>query len=469
MRAVRYVVGSILVLLIISSAMAASAQTALPAETTAAVDRAVAEILATSGAPSASIAVVQDGAIAYVRAYGNARLEPRLAAAPDMRYSIGSISKQFTAAAILLLAEEGKLSLDDHVGRWLPDLTRANEVTVRQLLSMTSGYQDYWPQDYVMPGMLKDVTPEAILRGWARKPLDFDPGTKWQYSNTNYVIAGQIAEKVAGKPLLDFLRERVFAPLKMASVVNTDEAALADAEPMRYMRYALAPPRPAPKEGRGWMFAAGELAMTARDLAQWDLSMINQAVLRPPSYRQMETETLLANGAPTGYGLGVSVAMAGGRRQISHGGEVSGFTAHNVVYPDERAAIVVLANLDATGASSQIASRIASLLFTANNAETRQAVEQAQRIFEELQQGRIDRSLFTDNCNAYFTPEALKDFQSSLGPLGKPAAFAQAGQGLRGGMVLRRFQIAFSGRMLSLTTFTMPDGKIEQYQVAASE
>jgi len=469
MRAVRYVVGSILVLLIISSAMAASAQTALPAETTAAVDRAVAEILATSGAPSASIAVVQDGAIAYVRAYGNARLEPRLAAAPDMRYSIGSISKQFTAAAILLLAEEGKLSLDDHVGRWLPDLTRANEVTVRQLLSMTSGYQDYWPQDYVMPGMLKDVTPEAILRGWARKPLDFDPGTKWQYSNTNYVIAGQIAEKVAGKPLLDFLRERVFAPLKMASVVNTDEAALADAEPMRYMRYALAPPRPAPKEGRGWMFAAGELAMTARDLAQWDLSMINQAVLRPPSYRQMETETLLANGAPTGYGLGVSVAMAGGRRQISHGGEVSGFTAHNVVYPDERAAIVVLANLDATGASSQIASRIASLLFTANNAETRQAVEQAQRIFEELQQGRIDRSLFTDNANAYFAPDALKDFQSSLAPLGKPAAFTQAGQALRGGMVLRRFQIAFPGRMLSLTTFTMPDGKIEQYQIAASE
>jgi len=469
MRAVRYVVGSILVLLIISSAMAASAQTALPAETTAAVDRAVAEILATSGAPSASIAVVQDGAIAYVRAYGNARLEPRLAAAPDMRYSIGSISKQFTAAAILLLAEEGKLSLDDHVGRWLPDLTRANEVTVRQLLSMTSGYQDYWPQDYVMPGMLKDVTPEAILRGWARKPLDFDPGTKWQYSNTNYVIAGQIAEKAAGKPLLEFLRERVFAPLKMASVVNTDEAALADAEPMRYMRYALAPPRPAPKEGRGWMFAAGELAMTARDLALWDVSMIDQAVLRPASYRQMETETLLANGAPTGYGLGVSVAMAGGRRQISHGGEVSGFTAHDVVYPDERAAIVVLTNLDATGASSQIASRIATLLFTANDADTRQAVEQARKIFEELQQGRIDRSLFTDNCNAYFTPEALKDFQSSLGPLGKPAAFAQAGQSLRGGMVLRRFQIAFPGRTLSLTTFTMPDGNIEQYQIAAVE
>ena len=469
MHAVTCAIRSILALLVMSSATVASAQSTLPAETTSAIDRAVTDTLTRSGAPSASIAVVQNGAIAYVQAYGKARLEPPLLAAPEMRYSIGSISKQFTAAAILLLAEDGKLSLDDHVGRWLPDLTRANEVTLRQILSMTSGYQDYWPQDYVMPGMLKDVTPDQILRGWARKPLDFEPGTKWQYSNTNYVIAGQIVERLAGKPLFDFLRERVFGPLKMTTVSNTDEAPLGANEPMRYLRFAIAPPRPAPKEGRGWMFAAGELAMTARDLALWDTSMIERSVLKPASYRQMETETLLANGAPTGYGLGVSVAMAGGRRQISHSGEVSGFTAQNVVYPDDRAAIVVLANLDATGASSLIASRIGTLLFAANNADTRQAVDQARKIFGDLQQGRIDRSLFTDNANAYFGEDALKDFQSSLGPLGNPGGFAQTSQSLRGGMVMRRFQIAFPGRVLSLTTFTMPDGKIEQYQVAAVE
>ena len=97
-----------------------------------------------------------------------------------MIYSIGSISKQFTAASILFLTEEGKLSLDDPVGRWLPDLTRANKVTIRQVLSMTSGYQDFWPQDYVMPSMMKPVSPEEILKSWAQKPLDFEPGTKWQ-------------------------------------------------------------------------------------------------------------------------------------------------------------------------------------------------------------------------------------------------------------------------------------------------
>jgi D-alanyl-D-alanine carboxypeptidase len=469
MRPVFSLVRAVLVLLLVASPTAVAAQTGLSADAKAAIDRAVIEILARSGAPSASIAVVQNGAIAYSHAYGTARIEPPLAATPEMRYSIGSISKQFTATAMLLLVEEGKLSLDDHVSRWLPDLTRAGEVTVRELLSMTSGYQDYWPQDYVMPGMLKDVTPDAILGGWARKPLDFDPGAKWQYSNTNYVIAGLIVEKVAGKPLFDFLRERIFSRLQMTSVSNTDESPLGPAEPMRYLRYALGPPRPAPKEGPGWMFAAGELAMTARDLALWDISMIDQAVLRPASYRQMETETLLANGAPTGYGLGVSVDMAGDRRQISHGGEVSGFTAHNDVYPDQRAAVVVLTNLDATSASSLIASRIAGILFTATGGGTEQAVEQARRIFDDLQHGRIDRSLFTDNTNAYFTAEALKDFESSLGPLGKPTTFTQSGQSLRGGMVLRRFQIRFPGRALSLTTFTMPDGKLEQYQIAAVE
>jgi CubicO group peptidase (beta-lactamase class C family) len=337
------------------------------------------------------------------------------------------------------------------------------------LLSHTSGYQDFWPQDYVMPGMLNDTTAQGILDGWARKPLDFDPGTRWQYSNTNYVIAGMIVERVAAKPLLTFLRERVFTPLGMRSVVNTDEAALGDTDPMRYMRYALAPPRPAPKEGRGWMFAAGELAMTASDLAAWDISVIKRSVLRPQSYRELETEVLVANGAGTGYGLGVNVGTVGGRRRISHTGEVSGFTARNDIYPDEGAAVAVLTNLDATGASSDIASRIATTLFASNGDDSAPAVRQAREIFDGLQQGRVDRAQFTDNLNAYFSAEAIRDFQSSLGPLGNPASFRQSGRALRGGMVFRRFEITFPMKTLVLTTFTMPDGKLEQYLVAASE
>ena len=306
---------------------AAEETNSLPPEVSKKIDEAATKMLSESGVPSASIAVVKDGILAYTKAYGLADIASHRPATTSMIYSIGSISKQFTAASILLLTEEGKLSLDDPVGRWLPDLTRANEVTIRQVLSMTSGYQDFWPQDYVMPSMMKPVSPEEILKGWAEKPLDFEPGTKWQYSNTNYVAAGVILERLGGMSVLDFLHRRVFDPLGMKSVFDCDSSALPSGAPTRYQRYGLGPTRPAPKEGKGWLFAAGELAMTPSDLAKWDISMIDQAILKPQSYGEMERAELLKNGASTQYGLGVGVSLVNGRRVLSHNGEVSGFTA----------------------------------------------------------------------------------------------------------------------------------------------
>ena len=187
----------------------ADAQEALvPAQLTS-IDRAVNGVLSATGTPSASIAIVRDARIIYEHAYGSGRLTPAKPATTTMRYSIGSISKQFTATAILLLAEQEMLSLDDNVATWLPELTGAADVSVRQILSMTAGYQDYWPQDYVFPDMLKPTTPQKILDRWARIPLDFEPGTKWQYSNTNYTIAGIIVEKASGMRLLEFLQKHV--------------------------------------------------------------------------------------------------------------------------------------------------------------------------------------------------------------------------------------------------------------------
>jgi D-alanyl-D-alanine carboxypeptidase len=433
------------------------------------IDQIAADALAKTGVPSASVAVVKDGQIAYLHAYGDARLEPRTAAKPQMRYSIGSISKQFTATAILLLQEQGKLSLDDKVGKFIPDLTRANEVTIRQLLSHTSGYQDYWPQDYVMPMMLQPVTAQKILDMWARKPLDFDPGTKWQYSNTNFVIAGLIVEKASGMPLLQFLQEKVFSPLGMKSVANIDQQKLGDTDPVGYMRYGLGPLRPAPKEGKGWLFAAGELAMPAEDLAKWDISIIDRKLMKPESYDEFETEVVLKNGLGTRYGLGVDVSLESGHRALSHGGEVSGFTAENMVFPDERVAVAVLTNEDAAGAAGQIARGIAPLLLASDDPETPAKLEQARKIFDGLQHGTIDRSLFTDNANFYFSEQALKDFASSLGPLGTPQDFTQTRQGLRGGMKLRAYRVKFPNKTLQTWTYEMPDGKLEQYQVAAQE
>lgn len=446
----------------------AQAQTQLPADITEKIDKLASETLARTGVPSASVAVVKDGQIVYVKAYGDAKLEPKIPAASQMRYSIGSISKQFTAAAILLLQEQRKLSLDDKVAKYIPDLTRANEVTIRQLLSHTSGYQDYWPQDYVMKPMLEPTTAQKIMDTWAKKPLDFEPGTKWQYSNTNYVIAGAIVEKVARMPLLQFLQQKVFTPLGMTSVLNIDQAKLTESDPTGYLRYALGPLRVAPKEGKGWLFAAGELAMTAADLAKWDISTIDQKLMKPASYRELGREVVIKNGVGTQYALGVTVTSQGGRRAWSHGGEVSGFTAQNIVFPDDRVAIVVLTNQDAASAAGAIASGIPPLLFATNDPATPAKLEQAKKIFEDLQHGRVDRSLFTENANAYFDEQALADFKSSLGPLGKPVSFVQTSQSLRGGMVGRVYQVRFAQKTIRAWTYEMPDGKLEQFQVAVA-
>lgn len=458
-----------LALLVLDPELQANAQGQLSHEMQQKIDKVATDALAKSGVPSASIAVVKDGQIAYLHAYGNAKLDPATAAKPEMRYSIGSISKQFTAAAILLLQEQGKLSLDDRVGKFLPELAQANDVSIRQLLSHTSGYQDYWPQDYVMPMMLQPTTAQKILDAWARKPLDFEPGTKWQYSNTNYVIAGLIVEKTSGMPLLQFLQEKVFTPLDMKSVSDIDKAKLGDTDPTGYMRYALGPPRPAPKEGKGWLFAAGELAMPAEDLAKWDISIIDQKLMKPSSYQAFETEVLLKNGLGTRYGLGVDVSSEFGHRALSHGGEVSGYTAQNMVFPDERVAVVVLTNQDAADASGAIARGVAPLLLASDDPATPDKLAQARKILEGLQHGNIDRSLFTDNANFYFNDQALKDFNSSFSQMGEPQEFVQVRQGLRGGMKLRMYSVKFQKMTVRVWTYEMPDGKLEQYQLAAQD
>jgi CubicO group peptidase (beta-lactamase class C family) len=445
----------------------ARAQTAgEPGALAAHVDTIAARVLETTGVPSASVAVVRHGRLAYAQAYGAARLHRRAPATSDMRYAIGSISKQFAASGILLLQQEGKLSLDDRVSRFLPDLAHADSVTVRELLSHTSGYQDYWPQDYVPPAMLKPVTPQEILDRWAAKPLDFAPGTRWQYSNTNYVIAGLVVQEASGEPFFEFLRQHILRPLDLESVVNVDAGHLTESDPTGYMRYGLGPLRPAPGTGKGWIYAMGELAMTPRDLATWDVSLIDRSLLAPASYRELETEVRLKSGVGTGYGLGVSVGMRNGHRLISHTGEVSGFTASNLVFPDDSAAVVVLTNQDAASAAGLIAGEIAQLLFARQDSATRGRLERARRIFSGLQNGTIDRSQLTADADAYFSDQALGDFRSSLGPLGEPRSFQQVAERERGGMLERIYRVTFPDRTLRVWTYEMPDGKLEQYQVA---
>jgi CubicO group peptidase (beta-lactamase class C family) len=315
--------------------------------------------------------------------------------------------------------------------------------------------------------MQRPSTAQAIRQRWAAKPLDSDPGTKWQYSNTNFVTAATIVERVAGMPLMDFLRQRIFIPLKMTSVADFNAGPLQQSDAGAYLRNALGPLRPAPKEATGWLFGAGQLAMTAHDLAVWDISVIKQTVLRPASYKQQQTEVVLADGTGTGYGLGVGIGAPGGHRRIAHGGAVSGYTTSNNIYPDDSAAIVVFTNIypGAAGAAGQIAGRIASVIFAQVDTAETSARELARRIYDGLTKGTIDRALFTPAANAYFNQETLSDYAASLAPLGAPSEFSSTGKSLRGGMQIRSYRIRAGDVVMDLTTMTLPDGRIDQYLI----
>ena len=451
--------------LVLSALAITAAFAQLPAATQTAIDQAAVKVLAETGSTSASIAVVKDGKVAYVQAYGDARLDPRVPASPGMRYKIGSNTKQFIAAAILLLGEQGKLSLDDRVSRFIPGLTQGNDVAIRQLLSHTSGYQDYYPLDYVAPFMTRPTTFQGILDNWAKKALDFEPGTQWQYSNTNYTIAGLIIEKVSGKPLFEFLRARILTPLSMHSAIDADHEKWSDADPVGYQHYALGPPRTALLEGTGWLNAAGELAMTPGDLALWDISLIKGSILKPESLRALTTEVNLKNGARTGYALGLAVSNTNGRRVWSHGGGTSGFTSSNVTYPDDRVAITVLTSSEGS-ASSLIGRQIERLVMApAEDPGAPPALDRVRRLFSGLQESQLDRSLLDSDANAYFNPEVIADYASSLKPFGTPSSFTQTGKSDRGGMIMRSFAIRAGDRSLRLSTCFTPDGRIAQYLV----
>ena len=455
-----------IVLAALVSWLGIAAAQALPEAQQRAIDKAVEEVLAATKTPSASIAIVKGNQVAYARAYGEARLEPKTPATPEMRYKIGSNSKQFIATATLLLAEQGKLSLDEKVSKYLPTLTRANEITIRQLLSHTAGYEDYYPLDYVTPEMARPKTPLQILDGWAKKPLNFDPGTRWQYSNTGFIAAGLILEKVAGMPLYQFLKTRLFEPLGMKTVIDADKEKWSDADPMGYTIFALGPPRPVAPEGQGWLFSAGQLAMTPADLARWNISLMKCTLLKPASLKTLTTEVMLANGSGSGYALGIGVSNRNGQRRWSHGGGTAGFISANFSFPDDGVAVTVLTNLDSP-AAPQIGARLeAIVLAKADDKGDAGALALAKKVFAELQRGELDRSQLTADANAYFTAQALADYSASLKPLGDPSEFRQAGMQLRGGMEHRTFAVRTASRRLSLNVYMTTDGKIAQFLVS---
>jgi D-alanyl-D-alanine carboxypeptidase len=463
----RFFMRAVASILLVAFALSVPAQPApeLPAATQSQIAGIVRSQLKSTGVPSASIAIVVDSRVVYRKAFGRAQIFPDRVADSAMRYGIGSISKEFLAAALLMLECERQVNLNDKVGQYIQNLGAAGNSTLRQLLQHTAGIRDYWPQDYVFADMRSPISHEALLDRWARQPVDFTPGDQWQYSNTGYYLAGLALEKVTGQSLFQFLKERIFVPLKMDTVVDNDNGGMGAEDATGYTAFGLGPLQPAPAVGSGWLFAAGELAMTAEDLAKWDISIITRSLMTPDAYHALEQETLLNNGAGTQYALGLGVRLKSERRVLSHGGEVSGFVTRNVIYPDAHAAIIVFTNSDTAETASEIADKIEDVLFVTDSPEDSAKNALVKGIFSDLRKGKINRTLFSNNCNEYYTRTAVADTARALSRAGRLKLFELTSVGTRGGMETRVYKVELTKKSFGLVVRQLPDGKIEQFML----
>jgi CubicO group peptidase (beta-lactamase class C family) len=434
-----------------------------------AIDAYVAAQIHEKGYVGFSLALARDGKTIFAKGYGQRSLEPRQPVTVDTPFAIGSVTKQFTCACVLLLADEGKLSVHDPVAKYYPDLTRAKDITLYELMTHTSGYPDYYPLDFVDRRMLEATTADKVIHDYAGGKLDFEPGTRWSYSNTGFTILGRVVEKVSGEPLATFLEKRIFAPLGMrhsSFVPRQDQSGLARG----YTAFALGAPEVARVESEGWLDAAGGIYSTASDLARWDLAFVSGKVLKPESYQLMTTPRRLANGKSTNYACGLSITDVGGETILQHSGAVSGFLAFNAMVPRTKSAVILLANSEDVS-PRPVHSAVLGLLLKDEASREGPVIpkvagpspeDAARAFFHDMQLGTLDRSKLGEEFSHFLNYERVKAAAARYKPLGEPEKVEFGTVYERGGMAVAPIHMSFKSLKLTGLLYRSPDGKIQQ-------
>ncbi len=298
-----------------------------------------------ASAPGAAVLVMQDGKPVLRKGYGLANKELGVAIQPDMVFELGSITKQFTATAILMLAERGQISLTDDVTKYLPDFpTHGRSITVEHLLTHTSGIPSYTGLPEWLPKRKDDFTPQQIIDLFKDKPLEFEPGEKWAYNNSGYILLGAIIEKVSGKTYEDFVEQEIFKPLGMTRSYNGHNTEIVPGRVDGYDQDGSGGYRRADYLSLTHPYAAGALMSTVDDLARWDEALTAARLLKPASLDRMFTPVNLKSGRNTAYAYGWGIGEYAGRKVIEHGGDINGFTTDILRVPEARLLVVILSN-----------------------------------------------------------------------------------------------------------------------------
>ena len=395
-----------------------------PAQTVTDVDAVVQKAVDSKRIPAAGVAVVKDGKVVLAKGYGMADVDSSTAANENTVFQIASVTKQFTAAGIMLLVEDGKLKLDDPLGKYVPNVpAKWSSVTVRQLLNQVSGIPNYTEGRRLVND--KNYTKTEILGLVKEVPPAFDPGTKWAYSNTNYFLLGMVIEKASGKSYPDFMRDRVFKPLGMRSTeVNTsglkfkNAATGYDFKDGKWEKAELDDP--------SQPFAAGAIISTPADMAKWSIAVSEGKLLKKTSWDEIFASGKLVNGNATNYGFGWEIGKIGEVNYLAHSGGIGGFGSYHIRFPTENLSIVVLTN--SAGRATPLAMEIAGVYLpkvaaaTAAQKAAQEAAKNASAIadadpattkflrtvFEGLIKGEGDPAQFSVEMQKFMFPDRIK-------------------------------------------------------------
>jgi CubicO group peptidase (beta-lactamase class C family) len=369
-----------------------------------------------------------------------------------------------------MLQEQKKLSMTDPVSKYFRQLTRARDITLLDLGGHLSGYRDYYPLDYVNREMSQPASADEIIRRYATRPLDFEPRSRYSYSNTGYLILGRVVEKVSGQPFGSFLAKRIFAPLELTRTAF-EPAPHGNDMARGYTSFGLAEQIPADPEAAGWAGAAGAIWSTPTDLLRWDRSLLDNELLSPASYRMLATAQRLADGRSSGYGCGEAVNERGPALTLSHGGAVSGFVAQNTIIPASRSALVVLSNSDFSPVGALNQELLGKLLPTGVDVPKvagLSALDAAKKFLSELEQGRVDRSTISADFDMYLTAPKIAAAKEALNALGPITNVRIGGLGERGGMEVATVLFDVGGTPARGLMYRTPDGKVEEFLFSRS-
>ena len=381
------------------------------------VDDAVLREMKRTNIPGVSVVVLQNGKIVREQGYGLANVEHNVAVTPHTVFQSGSVGKTFTAALVMLLAEDGKLKLDDPISRHLPNTPKAwDTITIRHLLTHTSGLGD----PYAKLDFYKNYSDEELIALEASVPVLFAPGDRWAYSNMGYHLLGFICNKAGGKFYGDQLRERIFAPLGMGTRIISDSAIVPHrAAGYEWIKGAL--------KNQSWVApklnttADGSLYLTARDLALWDMALDGNKILSEKIKLASWTPVKLNDGSTADYGYGWQLGPVNGHRTISHGGSWQGFKAGIERYVDDRLTVIVLAN-SAAASPAKLVNLVARHYVPSLEIKMAKAIADnepevtalVRDVVTQLSRGALASAVLSDKAAAVWTPSRVKSVSEQM-------------------------------------------------------